>query len=442
MKRILFIIGLFLFLSNGYSQQPALQKCGTIEYMEHIESNHPGYIQSTKEAFNVAQSYMENGYVQKSNNTYRIPVVVHIVYNTPEQNIPDSVVHNQIATLNEDFNRQNADTVNMRTDFQPYAGSMNISFELAEFDPNGDPTDGITRTQTDTTTFSGNILEMMSGDMTAMENVKTTSTGGIDPWDQTHYLNIWVCNMAINFMGNETPAILGYATPPANLPNWPSGGAGGLGDGVVIQYQVFGSNNPNALPGQQPYIAKGRTPTHEVGHYLGLRHIWGDDADCGIDDGIADTPNATAQSEQDCNKTKNSCVDNIDGVDLPDMVENYMDYSAEDCQNTFTKGQADLMTGVLENQRWDLTHGNPALNIQEETSLDLVLYPNPTNSKVTLTSKQSIKGFLVISDLKGQVVKSVMVNSNKTTIDVEGLQNGVYFVSVEGKRGVTKFVKM
>ena len=442
MKKFLFIIGSFLFLTNGYSQQPTLQKCGTVEYMEYLEANNPGYIQSTKDAFNVAQSYMENGYVSKSNNAYRIPVVVHVVYNTPEQNIPDSVIYNQIATLNKDFNRHNADTVNMRADFQPHAGSMNISFELADFDPNGDPTNGITRTQTDTTTFSGSILDMMTGDMTAMENVKASANGGIDPWDQSRYLNIWVCNMAINFMGNETPAVLGYATPPANLPNWPSGGVGGLGDGVVIQYQVFGSNNPNTLPGQQAYIAKGRTPTHEVGHYLGLRHIWGDDADCGIDDGIADTPNATAQSDQDCNKTKNSCVDNIDGIDLPDMVENYMDYSAEDCQNTFTKGQADLMTGVLENQRWDLTHDNPALSIQEEAALNITLYPNPTRSNVTLTSKQTINGMLVISDLKGQIVKHVMINGNETIVDVENLQNGIYFVTVKGKQGVIKFVKM
>ena len=436
MKKSLLIIGSLFFLSNIYSQQIELQKCGTVKYMEYLDSKQPGYIQSTKEAFNVAKAYKENGYTAKSNETYRIPVVVHIVYNYPQQNIPDSVIYNQIAILNADFNRLNADTVNLRSEFHPIAGSMNISFELADFDPDGNPTDGITRTHTDAQTFLG------AGGIDGIEDVKTTSTGGIDPWDQTHYLNIWVCNMALVFGGQEYPMLLGYATPPANLPNWAGNETTGMGDGVVIQYQVFGSNNPNPLDTGEPTIVKGRTPTHEVGHYFGLRHIWGDDENCLIGDGIDDTPDAKEASDNDCNITKNNCVDNIGGLDLPDMIENFMDYSAEDCQNSFTKGQADLMTGVLENQRWDLTHDNPALQLKDENILDISLYPNPSQSLVTLTSEKIINGTLIITDLKGETVKSILVNGTKTTINVESLRKGIYFVSVEGMGGVTKFVKM
>ena len=118
--------------------------------------------------------------------------------------------------------------------------------------------------------------------MTDLEKVKSTADGGIDPWDQSRYLNIWVCDMSIF----GVTALLGYATPPAGLPNWPPGSSGTLGDGVVIQYQAFGSNNPNQIG--QGIVVKGRTPSHEVGHYLGLRHIWGD-GDCTAEDGIVIT---------------------------------------------------------------------------------------------------------------------------------------------------------
>src|SRR5690606_22725573 len=163
--------------------------------------------------------------------------------------------------------------------------------------------------------------------------------------------------------------------------HWPAGTIDGLSDGVVIQFQCFGSNNPNPLPnpdGSGDILeVLGRTVTHEVGHYLGLRHIWGD-GDCTAQDGVDDTPNATGQSDFDCDASKNTCVDNIFGVDLPDMIENYMDYSAEDCQNSFTQGQVDIMHGVLDNERYDLVHGNPA-SVSTLDEISLSIFPNPAN---------------------------------------------------------------
>ena len=178
---------------------------------------------------------------------------------------------NQLNILNADFGRLNADTTNMRDTFQTVVGDSFIRFELADIDPDGNPTTGITHTYTDETSF----LSFGGGGGIA-EGVKSNAEGGIDPWDQDHYLNIWICDMS--FAG--TPFVLGYATPPDGLPHWPVGSTDGMSDGVVLQYEFVGSNNPNPVDlGGGPLEILGRTATHEVGHYLGLRHIWGD-GDC------------------------------------------------------------------------------------------------------------------------------------------------------------------
>src|SRR3989338_7396146 len=282
-KRLLLLSLLATFGSNAQHE-----RCMTTQAMQYQESLTPGYLQSVNSVFEQAKAYASNQ--PKSMILYTIPVVVHIVYNTPAQNIADSVIEDQIRILNEDFQRMNADTVNMRPDFDPVKGSPQIQFVLAQIDPNGMPTNGITRTSTGTTTFGS--LALLGGSFADLEKIKSTADGGEDPWDQTRYLNIWVGNMAFDLLGNEIIALLGYATPPDGLPNWPPGSTNGLSDGVVIQYHCFGSNNPNVLDvGAGPIDVRGRTPVHEVGHYLGLRHIWGD-GDCTAQDGIDDTPNA------------------------------------------------------------------------------------------------------------------------------------------------------
>lgn len=403
----------------SFAQQVEFHRCATTNAIDYQESLTPGYKDAVLSAFDAAKALNMNP-ESKSGSLYTIPVVVHIVHNTTEENLPDSVIIDQIRVLNEDYNRLNPDTVNMRADFDIVKGNPRIEFKLAQIDPNGQPTTGITRTFTNTTSFGS--IAFLSGDMSDLEKVKSTADGGIDPWDQSRYLNIWVCDMSLFGF----TALLGYATPPAGLPNWPPGSTGGLGDGVVIQYQAFGSNNPNDIGAG--VVIKGRTTTHEVGHYLGLRHIWGD-GDCTAEDGIDDTPNADAQSNTDCDPSKNTCTDNIQSVDLPDMIENYMDYSSEDCQNSFTALQVSLMHGVLELQRYDLVHGNPASI--EENAIEFVLYPNPAQDFVEIKSSAEIDE-IQIMDITG---KTIQVDFFNNQIDVRAFKTGVYFIDAYTKEG-------
>jgi len=417
MKNLLFSVSCF-FLFQALSQAPEIEQCLSHKYIEYIDENHPGFKEHVENEFQLAKYSPK----PKSNQEYIVPVVVHVVYNTPDQNLPDSVIHRQIELLNLDFKRGNPDTINMRADFEPVKGSPNILFKIAQIDPDGNPSTGITRTETSIETFAD--LGLISGDFDGLERIKKTAEEGIDPWDTERYMNIWIGNMSL--FGQTF--LLGYASPPAGLANWPPTGLPNLIDGVVVQYQAVGDNNPNQIDfGTGMQNALGRTLTHEVGHYLGLRHIWGD-GNCNEEDGIDDTPNADAQSDFDCDINKNTCVDNILGVDLPDMIENYMDYSNETCQNSFTQGQVDLMRSVLENQRKDLIEDNPAS--VETYQIAANIYPNPVLETLNIEVNQgSILSYSIV-DLSGKIMSSGDFQETHYKIDCSALQRGTYFVQL------------
>lgn len=388
-----------LLLLAAFTQAQNLHRCGTVEAIQMQENLHLGY----KSAIDGTFEQVKNLVAQKSVTTatvYHIPVVVHIVYNSPEENIPNDLVYSQIARLNRDYRRLNEDTSDTRSEFMPVAADAGIEFYLAGTDPDGNSSGGITRTQTTRTDFAPDFFG------NGMDDVKQSSLGGVDAWDTDNYLNIWVCNLVGS---NPLFQIFGFAYPPASAPNWPANSEAPSTElqGVVIHYEVFGDGNPLAT-GALSVSDKGRTAVHEVGHYLGLRHIWGDALftdGCAEDDGIDDTPNASANAAQQCSFSNNTCVDSP--VDFPDMIENYMDYAQDQCMNLFTQGQVDIMRQMLETARTDLADGSvepSGINdVPFASSIDV--FPNPSNGNFVIQVPQNQKiSSIKLVDLNGRLV--------------------------------------
>lgn len=254
---------------------------------------------------------------------YKIPVVVHVIHNGEPvglgTNIPDEQIFSQIRVLNEDFKRLNSDANQTPAVFLPVAGSLDIEFVLARQSPDGLPSNGIVRKQG---SKSGYIFE---------EEVLLKSES---IWPTEDYLNIWVCRM--------TDDIIGYAQFPVSdlqgLEEYQNEIAST--DGVVIAHDAFGSiedGNFNLIS----RFNRGRTLTHEVGHYFGLRHIWGDDSNCNTTtDYVADTPKQNNDTNGCPTHPQLSCTNTK-------MFQNFMDYSNDVCMNLFTAGQVDRMEIIL-----------------------------------------------------------------------------------------------
>lgn len=252
---------------------------------------------------------------------YRITVVVHVVHRSAAENISAAQVKSQIAVLNRDYRAANPDRSKTPTPWKGLVADALIEFQLATQDPDGKPTDGITRTRTDRTSFSDD------------DSVKAAATGGADPWPTDRYLNLWVAGTLKNSRGLS---LLGYAQFP---------GGPAATDGVVIWSGAFGTRGTATSP-----FNLGRTATHEVGHFLNLRHIWGDAASCAGTDFVADTPPAEDANYHKPEFPHVSCANGPNG----DMFVNYMDYVDDESMFMFTPGQVSRMHATLDGPRSSL----------------------------------------------------------------------------------------
>ncbi len=289
-------MGAFLLVAFNASAQ---RVCASHDVLEEQLMNNPILREKMEEIERHTEDFINTPPGVRERVQVTIPVVVNVVWNTASENISDAQIQSQIDVLNQDFRATNADRTNTPAIFSSLIADFEINFCLATQDPSGNATTGIRRQQTSTTAFSSN------------DAVKFTAQGGLDAWDRNKYLNLWVCDLS--------GGLLGYAQFP--------GGAAAT-DGVVCDYLYFGTVGVATAP-----FNKGRTATHEIGHWLNLRHIWGD-ANCGSDL-VSDTPTHNT-SNAGCPTYPH--LSTCSGTPV-EMTMNYMDYTDDACMYMFTAGQ-------------------------------------------------------------------------------------------------------
>ena len=297
---------------------PLRRTCGAMQVYQQLLESHPSFRAQQLTLEHATTAANRSALVERS-TPFKIAVVVHVVYAKAAENISVAQIKSQIVALNKDYRARNTDRSKTPTPWRGLVADANIQFHLAAKGPDGKATTGITRTSTARTSFVADD-----------DSVKSAVTGGVAPWPTDKYLNLWVCGSLTNARGN---ALLGYAQFP---------GGPAETDGVVIWHGSFGTKGSARVP-----FNLGRTATHEIGHFLNLRHIWGDAPNCSGNDFVPDTPNA-----EDANYNKPafphvSCNNGPNG----DMFMNYMDYVDDDTMFMFTSGQVARMHAALNGVR-------------------------------------------------------------------------------------------
>ncbi len=304
----------------------AQERCSTMEFEKYLHQINPkrestqqfeSWIRKRKSEINLRA--LTN---RTSATVYTLPVVVHVIHQGEAigigSNITDAQIQSQIDVLNEDFRRLNADASETLVEFMPVADDMEIEFVLAKQDPEGLASNGIVRQLADRSAYGiNNALDLSN----------------LSYWPAEDYINIWVTTLGSNLLGFTQ-------FPVSDLPGLEEAPNNRLIDGLVIRYQSFGSIEKGNFPQIQEPFHLGRSTIHEMGHFMGLRHIWGD-GNCNVDDFCDDTPTASAD-HQGCNLNRESCGQ-------LSMVQNYMDYTDDVCMNIFTTNQKERMRIVMDN---------------------------------------------------------------------------------------------
>jgi len=327
MLKVFLTISLTCILFTLRSQD----RCGTVAYEKLRSLRNPN-----RESADQFESWINDKLTKKSQAfkaqrvegaSYQIPVVVHVIHNGEPvgagTNISDAQIQSQIAVLNSDFQRLNADAVNTPAEFIPVAGEFPVTFVMAQQDPYGLATSGIVR---------------VKGSQTSWNISDNYTLKALSYWPAEQYLNIWVTNLS--------GGLLGYTQLPVSstLQGLSDSSNDRLTDGVVIDYSAYGKGSGFSL---QTKYDLGRTATHEIGHFFGLRHVWGDVIDSSCDPTVhTDYVNDTPIQNTDYNGTCPSGVQTDCG---DSMYSNYMNYTDDACMNIFSVGQGARMDVIINN---------------------------------------------------------------------------------------------
>ena len=430
MKKIA-ILSLLVLTSIVMSGQVNIKKCTTTPLVEQELISNPDYSKGRADAITENIAWIKANHSEKT--TLNIPVVIHIIHKNTHSNIgigtniSNAQIEDALKILNEDYSKTNPEYPNPpRNTFLNNWGNPNLKFCLATIDPNGNPTNGITRTSTTKASFDAD---------TEGNDMKRVSTSGKDAWNPSKYLNIWVCNLSNSGGGGMT---LGYAYLPG-LPSWNS-----WKDGLVIDFQYFGTI------GGASASSDGRTATHEIGHYLGLNHTFCESQSGGCCDNDENNVNDTPAADDgiyfgtvNLTTNNNTCNDlqytNIFNTNVLDMDENFMSYASNTWM--FTNDQVNVMSATLNGYRTTLKNSTVSMNCDGSVGTglnnyqleNLNIYPNPTLGKLNIASADKINT-LSITNIIGKEILFIK-DFSANTIDLSSYKNGFYFININTDKG-------
>ena len=419
MKRIVLILVVLFSLSLT-----AQRTCSTNDKLKELQNTIPGFATHHREVMDFIYNPDNSQTLFRGPNSpavvVTIPVVFHVLYKNSAQNISDAQILSQLTVLNNDFKKLNADfnTV-VPSAFRSLGANLEITFCKATRTPTGATTTGITRKQV-SSSFD-------------LEQQYYTTAGEL-AWDPKKYLNVWIGRF-------NDPTTLGFALLPSS--------AGEDFDGLCIGDQFFGTTGTASAP-----FNKGRTATHEIGHYFGLLHPWGDDGiPCGNpyvdeftpsnDDRVADTP-TTNNPYFGCPafpNNANACGTTANGS----MFMNFMDYVNDACMAFFTTGQKAITQNTLASARLSLltSNGCGTLDLTEVQAINAIsIYPNPVTQYFMITSPQTPIDEVELYNAIGQVVKTQKLAQDNNIINIEEFATGTYYLRIYSKGQFVKSDKV